>query len=79
MSDPAKYRTPAELEEHKSRDPLHRARTALLEQGLGEAKLDVIDKSIEAEIAEALKFAETSGEPGVDVLEETTYSGPFAY
>ena len=26
MSDPAKYRTQAELEEHKKRDPLHRAR-----------------------------------------------------
>ncbi|HEY5242771.1 MAG TPA: thiamine pyrophosphate-dependent enzyme, partial [Polyangiaceae bacterium] len=33
MSDPAKYRTQAELDEHKKRDPLHRARTAALEQG----------------------------------------------
>src|SRR5580692_8846167 len=29
MSDPAKYRTQAELDEHKKRDPLHKARTAL--------------------------------------------------
>jgi pyruvate dehydrogenase E1 component alpha subunit len=79
MSDPAKYRTPAELEEHKKRDPLHRARSLLLERGLGQAEVEAIDRSIEADIADALRFAETSPEPGLDVLEETTYSGPFAY
>jgi pyruvate dehydrogenase E1 component alpha subunit len=79
MSDPAKYRTPAELEEHKKRDPLHRARSLLLTQGMSEANVGDIDKSVEADIADALKFAEESPEPGLDVLEETTYSGPFAY
>src|SRR3974390_1492096 len=40
MSDPAKYRTQAELEEHKKRDPLFRARALLVEQGLGESRLE---------------------------------------
>src|ERR1700733_16090777 len=40
MSDPAKYRTQAELEEHKKRDPLHSARARLLELGLGDASLE---------------------------------------
>ncbi len=79
MSDPAKYRTPAELEEHKSRDPLHRARSLLLQQGMSEAGVVAIDSSVEGDIADALKFAETSPEPGLDVLEGATYSGPFAY
>ena len=78
MSDPAKYRTPAELEEHKKRDPLQRARSLLLARGMSEAGVDDIDGSVEADIGAALKFAEASPEPGLDVLEETTYSGPFA-
>jgi pyruvate dehydrogenase E1 component alpha subunit len=79
MSDPAKYRTPAELEEHKSRDPLHRARSLLLQQGMSEAGVVAIDTSVEGDIADALKFAEASPEPGLEVLEGATYSGPFAY
>ena len=79
MSDPAKYRTQAELEEHKRRDPLLRARTALLELGVAEARVDGIEKSVEGEVADALKFAAESPEPDLGELEPTTYSGPFAY
>ena len=79
MSDPAKYRTQAELDEHKKRDPLYRARMALTERGLGEARLDSIDKSVEAEVADAVKFANESPDPTIAELEPTTYSGPFAY
>src|SRR5271168_4442730 len=35
MSDPAKYRTPDELEQHKKRDPLVKAREKLAEMGYG--------------------------------------------
>jgi pyruvate dehydrogenase E1 component alpha subunit len=79
MSDPAKYRTQAELEEHKNRDPLARARKRLVEGGLDETTLGVLEKGVEAEVADAVKFAHDSPEPGLDVLEQTTYSGPFAY
>ncbi|HLK41481.1 MAG TPA: pyruvate dehydrogenase (acetyl-transferring) E1 component subunit alpha [Polyangiaceae bacterium] len=77
MSDPAKYRTQAELEEHKRRDPLARARTALA--GFGEARLAEIDGEVEAEVADALRFAADSEEPTLEVLERTTYKGDFAY
>jgi pyruvate dehydrogenase E1 component alpha subunit len=79
MSDPAKYRTQAELEEHKRRDPLVRARTTLLEQGATEAKLEGIEKAVEGEVADALKFAAESPEPDLGDLEAATYKGPFAY
>ncbi len=79
MSDPAKYRTQAELEEHKQRDPLQRARKRLVETGFGDTALDALEKSVEAEVADAVKFAHESPEPGLDVLEAATYSGPFAY
>ncbi|HTB77572.1 MAG TPA: thiamine pyrophosphate-dependent enzyme, partial [Polyangiaceae bacterium] len=79
MSDPAKYRTQAELEEHKGRDSLLRARVQLVEHGYGDAKLEALEKSVEAEVADAVKFAHESPEPGIGVLEAATYSGPFAY
>ena len=78
MSDPAKYRTPAELEEHKKRDPLARARALLVEQGLGEARIAAIETGVEAEVADAVKFAGDSPEPTLADLEPTTYKGPFA-
>src|SRR5580698_10578193 len=45
MSDPAKYRTQAELDEHKKKDPLHRARTALEEKGAPAATLEAIENA----------------------------------
>jgi pyruvate dehydrogenase E1 component alpha subunit len=79
MSDPAKYRTQAELEEHKQRDPLLRARKRLSEMGLPDGELESLEKSVETEVADAVKFAHDSPEPGLDALEAATYSGPFAY
>lgn len=78
MSDPAKYRTQAELEEHKSRDPLVRARKLLVEGGLGEARLAALEADVETELADAVKFANESPEPDASVLVPTTYDGPFA-
>jgi pyruvate dehydrogenase E1 component alpha subunit len=77
MSDPGKYRTPAELEERKKHDPLVRARTELEDAGLGE-RLAEIDADVEREIEEAVRFAEESPEPGPELLESSVYSGPFA-
>jgi pyruvate dehydrogenase E1 component alpha subunit len=79
MSDPAKYRTQTELEEHKKRDSLLFARSMLSEQGFAESRITAIEQSVEAEVAEAVKFANESPEPGPELLEPTTYSGPFAY
>ncbi len=78
MSDPAKYRTQAELDEHKKRDPLLRAREKLLSMGLAEASIKALEEEVEAEVQAAIKFAEESPEPDASLLEETTYDGPFA-
>jgi pyruvate dehydrogenase E1 component alpha subunit len=77
MSDPGKYRTPTELEERKKSDPLSRARMELEGAGLGE-RLNQIDADVEREIEEAVRFAEESPEPGPELLEASTYAGPFA-
>src|SRR5580658_10515263 len=78
MSDPAKYRTQAELDEHKKRDPIVLGRTRLVSMGFGEARVEQLEQSVEAEIQAAVSFAESSPEPDVSVLEPTTYLGPFA-
>jgi pyruvate dehydrogenase E1 component alpha subunit len=77
MSDPGKYRTPAELEERKKHDPLTRARDELEHGGMGE-RVTAIDADVEREVEEAVRFAEESPEPSADLLESTTYVGPFA-
>jgi len=78
MSDPAKYRTAQELEERKKRDPLHRAREQLLNDGYAKERIEALEKEVEAEIQDAVKFAEESPEPDASLLEKTTYDGPFA-
>ncbi len=77
MSDPAKYRTAEELEERKKQDVVLRSRTQLEEAGKT-AELEAIEAKVEEEIADAVKFAEESAEPGMELLEPTTYTGPFA-
>jgi pyruvate dehydrogenase E1 component alpha subunit len=79
MSDPGKYRTQAELDDHKKRDPLFRARADLLAAGIGESNLANIESAVEAEVADAAEFANDSPEPDLSALEPTTYSGPFAF
>src|SRR5579859_6036354 len=78
MSDPGKYRTPEEIEERKKNDPLFRAREQLKALGKTEDAMKKVDEAIESEVQDAIKHAEESEEPKPDVLESTTYVGPFA-
>jgi pyruvate dehydrogenase E1 component alpha subunit len=77
MSDPGKYRTPEELEAKKKLDPLSKTRSELEAAGLSEA-LAKIDAEVDEEVADAVRFAEESPEPGPELLEQTTYKGEFA-
>lgn len=77
MSDPGKYRTPEELEERKRKDPLLVSRGELEQKGHSEA-LDKIEAGIDDVVADAIRFAEESPEPGPELLEATTYAGAFA-
>jgi pyruvate dehydrogenase E1 component alpha subunit len=77
MSDPGKYRTPEELERRKKEDAILRSRSELEEQGQKDA-LEKIENEVEEAVADAVKFAEESEEPGIELLEPTTYTGPFA-
>jgi pyruvate dehydrogenase E1 component alpha subunit len=77
MSDPGKYRTPEELEERKKNDAVLHAREKLLSEGMTEA-VEKLEAQVEEEIADAVRFADESPEPGPELLEATTYAGAFA-
>jgi len=77
MSDPGKYRTKEELDERKKKDVMLRSRLELEERGHKEA-LEKLEQEVEEEITDAIRFAEESPEPGPELLEATTYAGPFA-
>jgi pyruvate dehydrogenase E1 component alpha subunit len=79
MSDPGKYRTAEELEEHKKRDTVLRSRNVLVEAGPEAlAAVEKVEAGVEETIADALRFADESPEPGPEILAETTYTGAFA-
>ncbi len=77
MSDPGKYRTQEELELRKKQDAVLRSQEELRAAGLG-AEVDAVDQEVEATVADAVRFAEESPEPGPELLEPTTYKGAFA-
>jgi len=61
MSDPGKYRTPEEVEEHKKKyDPVRLARQKLLAEGVSEDELAGIDQEVEDEVQGAVRFADES-------------------
>lgn len=68
MSDPAKYRTKEELEEHKKRDPLMRAHADLIDLGITKDILDSMEVSVQKEVGKAVQFAEESEEPPLSQL-----------
>lgn len=77
MSDPGKYRTADELEEHKAKDPLFKERARLVAL-VGESEIAKLDAEVEAEVEDAVRFAEESPEPELFLLEPTTYVGAFS-
>src|SRR5258708_26583012 len=57
MSDPAKYRTQAELDEHKKRDSLLRARSGLEQDGMAAQAIETPEPSVADEPPAAVPLA----------------------
>lgn len=68
MSDPAKYRSRAELEERKKKDPCEIAKKRLLEAGVTEDALDDLDAEVDAEVDAAVKFADEAAPAKEEVM-----------
>ncbi len=77
MSDPTAgtYRTKAELEEHKKRDPIVLFRERLMKDGIiDEAKLKALDEQVKATVQRAVEFAEQSPYPPLETLTQDVYA-----
>ena len=72
--DPAAYRPKEYLIEGKSRDPVDKARTRLLELGVKETEIGSIDRSVAEEIESAYQFAKSSPDPDPAAVIDNVYS-----
>ena len=71
MSDPGKYRTKEELEERKKRDPVKLACRALIDGGMSEDEAVDLDAEVEAEVQDAVAFAEAAEPAKEEVMWQT--------
>ncbi len=71
ITDPGSYRTRQEVEEWKQRDPIPNLANYLLQNKLAtQADLDQIDQEVHQVVEEAVRFADESPDPPLDVLWE---------
>mgnify|MGYP001124992994 CR=1 FL=1 len=62
------YRTREEIAEREARDPISRVREQLIAAGASEEELDAVVAEVEAEVADAVAYAEADAEPPVAEL-----------
>jgi pyruvate dehydrogenase E1 component alpha subunit len=74
MTDPGKYRSQAEADLWRKRDPVPRLARQLLEQGLADERA-LAEYQAEANrvVEDAMRFAEESPEPGPEALYEDVF------
>jgi pyruvate dehydrogenase E1 component alpha subunit len=74
MSDPGKYRTKEEVEQMMLYDPIFLWSKRLVEQErFSTSDLEAVDKEIQAQVEEAVKFSEESPTPAPETLYEDVY------
>ncbi len=75
MSDPAKYRTRAEVQKmREERDAIAHVRSTLLKENYAsEEKLKIIDKDVKAIVNASAEFAQKSPEPDIEELWTDVY------
>jgi pyruvate dehydrogenase E1 component alpha subunit len=75
VSDPAKYRSKDELEQYKEKDPVGLTQTKILDNGIAtQQEIDDIIARIDAEVDDALDFAEKSPFPLGSELYDDNYT-----
>ncbi len=78
MSDAAHgtYRTKDEVEEFRKRDPITLLRDTMIDEGLlDDAGFEALDRQIQAEVEDAVTFAEESPDPAPEELYTDIYAG----
>ncbi len=75
VADPQAYRSKEEVAEWKKKDPIPRFRNKLIEMGvLTQKAADDIEREMEAEIDQAVKFATESAFPAPETLLQDVYT-----
>lgn len=74
-----KYRTKAEIEKWRERDPIGLLEKKLAESGVEESKLDEYKDEAKEAVQEAVKFADESDEPDISELYTDVYAGDDEY
>ena len=74
MSDPGKYRSKEEVEKWQEKDPIARLGVFLLDRKFARpADLEAIDKDVNLEVDECIKFSEESPWPPAEYMYEDIY------
>ena len=73
MTDPGRYRSQAEADLWRKRDPIPRLAKQLVQQGLDASRLDAIQREVNEVVQDAMRFAESSPEPPHEALYEDLY------
>jgi pyruvate dehydrogenase E1 component alpha subunit len=80
MSDPAKYRTPQEVDDFKQVDPIQLCRASLLFKGWAtEAEVEAWDEAALEAAADAAAFAKDSPQPRLEDVGSYVYSNPLGW
>jgi pyruvate dehydrogenase E1 component alpha subunit len=75
MGDPERYREKVEIEKWQEEDPIGIYHKHLLAEGIAsEDELDDIETKVEAEVEDAIEFAESSPDPEPEALFEDIYA-----
>lgn len=77
VADPARYRTPEEVQAWREQDPIERFYRQLLQAGiLTEEQRAEVEQRVDAQVEEAVEFAENSPEPDPAGLLDFLYVNP---
>jgi pyruvate dehydrogenase E1 component alpha subunit len=78
MTDPGRYRSRAEEELWRKRDPIPRLGKHLVKEGFADqARLDDLHAEVDGIVREAMSFAEESPAPSPEALYEDLFAGTF--
>ncbi len=74
MTDPGRYRSRAEEELWRKRDPIPRLARHLIQEGIvDQARIESIHEEVDQEVQAAMRFAEESPEPAPEALYEDLF------
>jgi pyruvate dehydrogenase E1 component alpha subunit len=77
MTDPGKYRSQAEADLWRKRDPIPRLEKSLIQDGsLDQGRIDEIHAEVNAIVEDAMQFSESSPEPSPEALYEDLWVEP---